>query len=281
MTSLFVDNLTVVDCSYLHPEWGMEGESWIAGLVLMGALDPQSMVMDFGLVKKQIKAVIDATADHALLVPMQSKHLTLYEKHSDRVILNWCDAANRMWHYECPPEAVCEVEAEAINAQSVQQLLRRNIAKIVPHNVEQIELSLHPESIDGAFYHYSHGLKKHDGNCQRMVHGHRSRIEIWQDGRRALELEAAWAAKWKHIYLGSAEDMTSRSRERIGFAYTAPQGPFALELPAECCDLLEVDSTVECIADHIAASLKAAHPDSVFRVKAFEGVGKGAFGIRD
>ena len=52
----------------------------------------------------------------------------------------------------------------------------------------------------------------------------------------------------------------------------------ALELPASCCYLIDTDSTVENIAQHIADSLKQQNPEQHFRVTAFEGVDKGAIG---
>ena len=70
MTTLFVDQLTVIDASYLCPRRGLVGESWIVDLELEGALDEQSMVLDFGSVKKLLKRAIDDGPDHTLIVPL-------------------------------------------------------------------------------------------------------------------------------------------------------------------------------------------------------------------
>ena len=70
MTTLFVEQLTVIDASYLCPRRGLVGESWIVDLELEGALDEQSMVLDFGSVKKQLKRAIDEGPDHTLIVPL-------------------------------------------------------------------------------------------------------------------------------------------------------------------------------------------------------------------
>lgn len=44
--------------------------------------------------------------------------------------------------------------------------------------------------------------------------------------------------------------------------------------------MLDSDTTVELIAAHIAEQLKTEFPEDVIRVKAYEGVGKGAIASR-
>ena len=52
---LFVNDLTVMDFSYLCPRRGMVGESWIVDVMLDGDLNDESMIQDFGKVKKDLK----------------------------------------------------------------------------------------------------------------------------------------------------------------------------------------------------------------------------------
>ncbi|HPQ26375.1 MAG TPA: hypothetical protein PLY75_15680, partial [Gammaproteobacteria bacterium] len=67
--------------------------------------------------------------------------------------------------------------------------------------------------------------------------------------------------------------------EYCEFGYRSSQGSFGLTLPKIGCYLIDNDSTVENIAQHIADQLKAEHPNDRFKVYAFEGVDKGAIGL--
>jgi len=272
---LFVEQLTNVDFSYLDAKRGLVGETWWASAVLDGALDEQGMVCDFGIVKKTLRNWLDDELDHRLLVPVNSPALTL--KHSGDIIeLSWNGDNGDLLEMRAPRQAVALVDAEQITAKSVAHWCREQLRSHFPVNVEQLTLSFVAETIDGASYHYSHGLKKHNGNCQRIAHGHRSRIQIWLDDERSSALEQQWAERWADIYLGSKEDLISEQDGQLLFRYSAQQGEFELSLPASRNYMMNTDTTVEFIARHLADTIKQQHPDSRVKVRAFEGVNKGA-----
>jgi 6-pyruvoyl-tetrahydropterin synthase len=278
MACLFVDQLTVIDCAYLDAARGLVGESWIVDLELEGDLDAQSMVLDFGEVKRRIKRAIDAGPDHTLLVPLQHPALH-WEARGEQPALHFESARGRIRHIS-PRCALTLLPVETVSAEALGRHLVEQLQALLPGNAQQLRLHLRPEGIDGAHYHYVHGLKKHDGACQRIAHGHRSRLLIEVDGRRDPALEAAIATDLADAYIGSTEDRVGEDHDHLHFAYRAPEGEFRLELPREHCRLIPTDSTVECIADWLAAAAQAQRPGSAIRVRAFEGVNKGALASR-
>ena len=89
-----------------------------------------------------------------------------------------------------------------------------------------------------------------------------------------------WAKRWRDVYIGTRANLVG-TRQLGGssycqFGYHGTQGEFAVELPAEACYLIDTDSTVENLALHVAGRLAAEQPGSRYRVRAFEGVDKGA-----
>ncbi|MBV5474946.1 6-carboxytetrahydropterin synthase, partial [Klebsiella pneumoniae] len=72
---LFINDLTVMDFSFLDAESGLIGDSLIVDIILEGDLNAESMVMDFSHAKKSIKHEIDKLADHVLIVPEQNSHI--------------------------------------------------------------------------------------------------------------------------------------------------------------------------------------------------------------
>lgn len=288
---LFVNDLTVIDFSYCCEERGIVGESWIVDVLLDGSLNEMSMVLDFAVVKKQIKAIIDEAVDHKLLLPMNNNmiecsHSNHHENHE------YVDVYAKRAHYflQSPSCAFSKIAAETINIDSVTKHLTDIILKELPSNVQGLILNLRPENIDGDYYHYTHGLKLHDGNCQRIAHGHRSKINFYVDGERSKDLEHFWCYRWEDIYIASEDDRVEKATIELSpkalencsntheyFAYQAPQGRFDIAVESSVLEVVDCDSTVELLADYIArqVNLKNEAKQSL-KVIAYEGVGKGA-----
>ncbi|MGQ0698475.1 MAG: 6-carboxytetrahydropterin synthase [Panacagrimonas sp.] len=278
MTALFVEHLTVIDCAYLDLARGLVGESWIVDVELEGDLDAQSMVLDFGEVKRSLKRTIDAGLDHTLLVPREAPELSLAHSSGGSGAIAELLFRSELGAIEhrSPTCAVTLLPTAMIDEGSVAASLEAQLAPTLPDNVCRCRVSLRAESIHGAYYHYVHGLKKHEGQCQRIAHGHRSRLEIRIDGARDPGIEQDIALAWTDIYIGTREDLVARANGRVRFAYQAPEGRFELALPEQQIDLLDTDSTVERIAEHLAAVARARRPGARVEVRAYEGVMKGA-----
>lgn len=281
MAKLFVNNLTIIDFSLLDQERGIVGESWRVDVELEGNLNHQGMVLDFSDVKKQVKQTIDLHFDHKLLVPAANSNCIIKE-YTEETEIEFRLNAGAWIRHRSPATAVCRVDANQVNKQSMATAIMQQLSPKLPNNIVSFQLNLQHETTSDPSFHYSHGLKQHCGNCQRIAHGHRSRIEIVQDGTRNRELESKWAELWRDIYIGTTTDLVDEfavdGEEYLRFGYQADHGSFSLELPKRLCYLIETDSTVENLAQHIADRLKQKYPKSKFQVKVFEGVDKGAIG---
>ena len=280
MARLFVDNLTVMDFSYLDVDRGVVGESWIVDIELGGELDEQGMVFDFGHVKKQIKQLIDAQADHRLLVPIGAFGCRT-QTIDENLLIEFDLAGGGRVRHQSPRDAVLLVSSGSIAADVVAEDLETQLKSVLPDNVSDVVVKLRCEDIEGAYFHYSHGLQKHQGQCQRIAHGHRSRLEMSVDGVRDANLELHWANKLRDIYIATDSHVTGsiehNGRMHTEMSYEAAQGHFSLSVPTHQVFVVPCVSTVENIANHLAHAASAESGTQV-QVKAFEGVGKGAFG---
>jgi 6-pyruvoyl-tetrahydropterin synthase len=277
---LFVDNLTNVDFSFLDPTRGLLGETYLANITLNGELDEQGMVCDFGTVKKVVRHWLDTELDHRLAVPVRSSNIQINDE-GDFLNIRWqFGAENQFLRTRSPRDAIALVDAEILTPESIASWCITQLKRLFPASVAKLELTFTQEETPGSYYHYSHGLKKHLGNCQRIAHGHRSRIDIWENGIKSPDLEQLWAQRWQDIYIGTRCDIKAEpvyaGIPYYEFNYISQQGPFELTIPQACCYLIDTDSTVELIAQHFAYATKLERPTSAIRVKAFEGIHKGA-----
>ena len=278
---LFVRHLSHIDCSYLDATHGVMGTSWIVDIILDGVLDEQGMVMDFSDVKKHIKDQIDASLDHTLLVAADDPNLHIKEEAESYHLTYQC--AHGVIEHLSPKQAVTLLSCQTIDATVIKAYLERDIQESLQHHSLAVHITIREEAIDGAWYCYSHGLKQHGGNCQRIAHGHRSQIHIFHRHQRHHSLESVWAERWHGRYLANRHDVlktqTKNGIDYTVFAYEANQGYFQLTLPTACCYLLDEETTVEHLAQHIADRLTAETGLKELAIHAFEGVDKGAIAM--
>jgi len=267
----------VIDFALLDVQAGLLGESWLVDITITGELDDQGMLFDFGFLKKQAKAFIESHYDHKLLVPLQDPKLQL-TKIEGQVELTYQYQKKTLIH-QSPETALALIESDKITTSIIEEKLSIQLMNLMPKNVESVDIKLYTESSDDYFYQYCHGLKKHQGDCQRIAHGHRSKIEIYCDGERNTTTEKKWIKRWQGIYIGTVEDCVDPKAHILDFSYQSSQGFFRLQIPAVDCCLVQAESTVENIAQFIVQHLKRENPHYHYQVHAFEGVDKGAVAI--
>ena len=277
MLSLFVNRLTVIDFALLNAQAGLLGESWLVDITITGELDEQGMLFDFGFLKKQAKAFIESHYDHKLLVPLQDPQLQLTTTEGQVELIYQYQKKSLI--HQSPETALALIATDKITTSIIENKLSTQLMDLMPKNVESVGIKLYTESSEDYYYQYCHGLKKHQGDCQRIAHGHRSKIEIYCDGKRNKTIEKKWIEKWRGIYIGTIEDCVDPSADILEFSYQSSQGFFRLQIPAVDCCLIKRESTVENIAQFIAQYLKIENPHSHYQINAFEGVDKGAIAI--
>lgn len=284
---LFVNNLTVVDCSILNPEAGMMGESFIVDIILEGDLNSEGMIMDFSLVKKTVKRKLDDLVDHVLIVPVAHTNIKINQSGLKVDVALLQPGGLTKCFISGPQESFLRINTLAVSLEELEQLFEKQLMPELPDEIKGITVKLRREPIIGQSYRYSHGLKKHEGNCQRIAHGHRSAIYIHIDGQRSQQWEIYWAERWNNCYLVSEEDITTLEhlspranaywhQGLIASSYRGSQGYFEAMTLTEDTDILPCDTTVESLALFIKSTMHSFLPDAAIEVHAFEGVGKGA-----
>lgn len=280
MREIFVRQVTVIDYAVLDGDAGLIGESDIVDVALKGELNDESMIFDFGLIKRQIKTVLDEQIDHRLLVPVSHPNLVCTEHSGQREVIQHL-GDDEILKYSAPACAVAWFPTTEITRSFLAQHCAELIQATLPDNVTRVKVNLRrePTEKEGTPLTYSHGLRDHQGNCQRLVHGHLSRLRIDIDGNRATELEERWATLLGDRYIGSQPDcvstFTMAEREFLQFWYRTAQGPFFLEIPADRCYLIDSRTTVEMIAEHLLAQISLDNPTRHVSVTLDEGLGKG------
>ena len=236
------------------------------------------MVLDFGIVKRLVRDYIDQYIDHCLLVPVQYDGCELEDLGDQLGLVFELEDGLSIVHRSIK-DAVSVISANEITTETVKAHLLEKLQALLPDNVSELALNLYTEPGLQESYQYSHGLRKHEGNCQRIAHGHRSQLEIEINDEQSEQWQTYWFNQWRDIYIGTSRHLVDEQytdKQYHYFQYEAPQGNFFLQLPKERCYLIDEESTVENIAQHLAEQMAIKEPGQKVKIRAYEGIGKGA-----
>lgn len=291
--SLFYQHVTVLDYAYFDAHKGLIGDALIVDVDFIGHTDHEGVLYDFSYAKKMVKEIIDRDCDHRFLLPegmlAKQNDLATFEArfgYEDQVL-----------SHKGPLQAYCEIPSKVINKSTIATYLENIILKEMPDTVDAIQITLRDELLpqDAALFHYTHGLKDHYGNCQRLFHGHKNTVEVFVNGKKSSEWEHRLAENlfsgnihfclkeniqnWEDVSKGLDSSGEGRLNEvsYVHVKYESSQGAFEAKIPGQMVYVLEDESTIENLSSHFAKIVKSSlnKNDSV-TVRAFEGIGKGA-----
>lgn len=282
MTRLFLHGVAGIDCGILDPDLGLIGQSWLVDLHLEGPRNAEGMVVDFGIVKPVLREVCRDTLDHRLLVPLQSPALQ-QETTADGLLLRYAFGAGQNMSHLSPAESVYPVDAPQISDTHLASLLSAQLSERLKNTgVTNVAVSLREtrKATPNAF-RYTHGLRQHQGQCQRIGHGHSSLLEISIEGQRNADEEASLAASILNCHVAAAADILEDKQGNVRLGYDAVAGRHELELPGDRIFRLSGEATVENLAEHLAEDCAIRHAGKHIAVTAWEGIGKGATATRN
>jgi 6-pyruvoyl-tetrahydropterin synthase len=182
---------------------------------------------------------------------------------------------------------LCILDVDVITTEVMRDHLEMEVMKVMPENVDLVELQFREEELHSApSYRYTHGLKQHYGNCQRLLHGHRNRVDVMVNDQRSEQLESKVCELWRNVHLAFPENILTEGvvigqrqsqLERIHLSYVSNQGRFDLDISGNEVYVMPYETTVENIARHLRDNVQSWVKDGdKVQVFAYEGIRKGA-----
>lgn len=296
-STLFVRDVGKIDSAMFDPGFGIIGQSWYVDVWLTGTLDENGFVFDFSPLKSLIRQTLASTLDHALIIPVGSQTVQYSEfENGERWTLRSKargESKEARWDYISPKGSVFPVHTVALKTTNIEQEFARILRHRLPPTVHHLAVKLREESISPteASYRYTHGITGHNGLCQRLFHGHRSRIEIYIGEERRPDLEHfvvreifgtnVHIATLNQIKSGNGEiGCRGKTDAPITLSYAGTLGSFEATLPSNRVFFVEGETSVESLAREVARLIKREErPTEKVRAVCYEGIDKGAESI--
>jgi 6-pyruvoyl-tetrahydropterin synthase len=293
--TIFLNDVMKVDGALFDPSKGVIGQTWKIDVTLTGPLNENGFVYDFSDFKKLVRKVLKSSLDHALIIPINSQSVVFKGQSRGECWVmrsrNGKGVAEQEWSYISPPGAVFPSRSVALNRQVLEQEIVRSLRHRLPQEILNITAILREEDAVAteAVFRYTHGIAHHTGMCQRLFHGHKSRIQCYVGDERRPDYEHYLVRDilGSHVHIATPSQYKSgavipvsyrgKTKDPITLSYEGSQGYFEATLPSDRVFMVDEETSIECIARELARVVKReeATTDKV-KIICFEGIDKGA-----
>jgi hypothetical protein len=302
-STMFLNNLTVVDHAYIDNEGCVKGGSFNPSFIVSGRPDPtEKVVVDFSTIKKDIKTAIDKHEfdihkngfDHKLWIIEGYSNVVSIDDSSDDVVT--IVTPNMTLILAKDAVRVIEQKMNTNSEYSVYYIgdaFRRHVqtylqTKYPDINVKvqcfnNVDKHLIDIMVATATFHYVHGLKDSTSfGCQNIAHGHRSFIHTDNVSYNSLVYDELCeiAKELDNTVFVRKDNVLSITPNEIVIGYSTEQrGRFKMTLNTDYHKVvvLPTETTVEFLAAYIkqyySTKLKVLGAREIY---VSEGLSKGA-----
>jgi len=280
-SSIFLNDLTVIDYSIITPQGVIVGGAATLNLEVSGPVEAhEGVVIDFSACKKQIKKLIDGVGgfDHKCWVNLDDQN----------IVLDLDETYTQVTHRNSGLTIKAERDAFAfVSNDPTSDIAEFLNSAMSPYVVSNISLNTNiipvpRATTTAAVFRYVHGLKNSSSyGCKNIVHGHKS----WIAAVTTHEEYQAIAERVLHVIATDldgcifvhTEDLHSTDGGVYKIGYTTDErGTMSMSFTQKLI-VLETQTTVEHIVEYVRAryydQLKSAGVKELF---VSEGLCKGA-----
>jgi len=260
--SIFLENFDHIDSAFLHPNDGLFGKTLAFDCTMKGPVNHNGFIVDFGWVKKAVKEYLKERFDHKLIVFRGADHkLITHEDHYELLF----QLDEQPCYYKCPKPALEWIDEQPDQitdflALELEGFLRKTFSSLTSVDVRCYL------PFEGLAYSYTHGLSKHEGACQRLLHGHSTKISTNPEHQSNY-----WNKVFEPLpHIASTDQLYKEDNKSYFLKYTGNEGLYELKIPKDRVWLIEPTASIESIAKH----LHEKHRFTSLQIN--EGISKGA-----
>ena len=297
-TSLYLDDFDSIDFAIFNGEF-LQGQSYNLSIKVTGKLDANGFICDFSILKKSLKTILKDHIDHKFIISSNQVESCDYIDNQIKLCFKNQNTPQENWQYQAPIDSILSINSQTLSIKIIENYIKDQLTKTIKDqyaiDFDELNIFLTAKQYkNSASFYYTHGITHHTGHCQRLWHGHHSKLEVFLKDKQSPELQdylLNFFGKNHYFHLANKaqllEDSSDWPANTFGKANTYcrlkylsyNQQNYYCKIPANYVLMMEDSTSIETLSNALFKILlkkthKSLHKD--LKLKVSEGINKGA-----